>query len=70
MSKDISKSLESQIIINGKPGDYFYTDKPDRHLTAIATYYKRKIKTERLIAVTSQSENPIAYKIVKATILI
>ena len=57
------------MIANGKAGDSFYSDKADRHLTAIATYYKRKITTERFIAVTSQSDNPIAHKITKVTLL-
>jgi len=62
-------TMESWMIANGKSGDYFYSDKADRHLTAIATHHKRKITTERFIAVTSQSDNPIAHKITKVTLV-
>jgi len=62
-------TLEGYMISNGKVGDSFYSEKADRHLTAISTYYKRKIKTERFIAVTSQSDKPVAHKITKVTLL-
>jgi hypothetical protein len=32
-------------------GDVFYSDKPDRHLTALANQYGAKIKTKRFILV-------------------
>lgn len=30
-------TMESWMIANGKTGEYFYSDKMDRHLTAIST---------------------------------
>lgn len=60
--------MESWMIVNGKVGDHFYSDKKDRHLTAISAAHGRKIKTERFIAVTS-SDTPIAHKITKVTLL-
>jgi hypothetical protein len=63
------RTLESWMIANGKEGDYFYSDKMDKHLTAIATHHKRKIKTERLITVTTGKPIPIAKNITKVTLL-
>lgn len=63
------RTLESWMMANGKCGDIFYSDKKDRHLTAISTYYKRKIITERLVTVTSHKETPSANMITKVTII-
>jgi hypothetical protein len=52
--------MESFAIANGKVGDFFYTEKPDKLMTASAVYYKRKIKTERLIVITTGGKDPIA----------
>lgn len=62
-------TLESWMIANGKVGDSFYSDKMDRHLTAISTHYKRKIVTERLITVTTGGKEPISKYITKVTII-
>lgn len=62
-------TLESWMIKNGKIGKTFYSDKKDRHLTAIAVQHKRKIKTERLIAVTTWKKVPEAKQITKVTLL-
>lgn len=62
-------TIESWMIANGKKGKHFYSDKMDRHLTAIATYYKRKIVTERLITVTTYKKQPKAGVITKVTLL-
>jgi hypothetical protein len=67
MSKQ--RTVESWAIANAKPGTVFYSNKIDRHLTAIATIHKRKIQTERLTAITAWSETPRAFKITKVTIL-
>ena len=58
-------TLEGFMMIHGKPGDIFYSEKLDRHLTAISTYYKRKIKTERLILIDGHKENPTAKMITR-----
>lgn len=62
-------TLESWMIANGKVGDIFFSKKKDRHLTAIATHHKRKIITERLIAVTTGKEEPLAYNLTKVILL-
>ena len=46
-------TLESWMMVNGKAGDVFYSEKKDRHLTSISTHYKRQITTERLVVVTT-----------------
>jgi hypothetical protein len=46
--------LEKYMIVNGKVGDTFYSNLIDRHITAIAFYYKRKIKTERVVVISSE----------------
>ena len=67
--KNQQYTLESWMIVNGKKGDSFYSEKMDRHLTAISTHYGRKITTERLLTVTTGKSNPIASYIVKVTLL-
>jgi hypothetical protein len=57
------------MIANGKEGQVFYSEKKDRHLTAIATHHQRKILTERLIAVTTGKEEPVATNLTKVTLL-
>jgi hypothetical protein len=64
-----ARTLEAWMISNGKKGEHFYSDKMDRHLTAISTYYNRKIKTERLISVTTSKSEPISKYITKVTLL-
>lgn len=66
MSKQ--RTLESYMMVNGKSGDSFYSDKQDKHLTAISTYYKRKIITERLITITTGGKKPKARYITKITL--
>jgi len=63
-------TAESWMIANGKPGDCFYSDKQDRQLTAAASYYNRKIKTERLIVTTTGGKQPKSNYITKTTILL
>lgn len=55
-------------IVYGKIGSVFYTTKGDRYVTAIASYYKKKVKTERLIVVVAK-KMPTATRITKVTIL-
>ena len=62
-------TAESWMIANGKAGEHFYSDKMDRHLTALSTYYQRKIATERLITVTTGGKKPLSKYITKATLL-
>ncbi len=62
-------TMESWVITNGNPGDTFYSEKTDRHLTAIASHRKRKIKTERIITITTGGKIPQAMYITKVIIL-
>lgn len=61
--------MESWMIANGKKGEVFYSEKLDRHLTAISSHHKRKISTERLITITTGGKNPQAKYIIKVTLL-
>lgn len=56
-------------LAHGKPGEFFYTDKPDRNATARAVYYKRQVITERLIAITTGGKDPQAKYITKITLV-
>lgn len=61
--------MESQIIKNGKVGDYFFTDKTHNSMTGLATYYKRKIKTEHCYCVPFVNGDKNIQVILKVTIL-
>jgi hypothetical protein len=63
------RTLASWMIANGKAGEYFYSDKKDGHLTAVATHLQRKIVTERLLVVTTAKKDPVAKYITKVTLL-
>lgn len=62
-------TMESWMIVNGKAGEHFYSDKMDRHLTALSNHHNRKIVTERLITVTTGGKEPISKYITKVTLL-
>jgi hypothetical protein len=71
-SKTISKqttSAEGWMLKNGMVGQTFFTEKNDKSMTAFAKYYNRKVKTERIIAVTGDKIKPTAYSLTKVTIL-
>ena len=60
-------SVESIALNNLPQGSVFHTLKQDKDMTAIASYYGKKVSTERLISI-----NPITAhteRIVKVTIL-
>jgi hypothetical protein len=61
--------IEQYIIKTQPQGTVFYTDRPDRHITAISSYYKKRVKTERIIAVTTHKKTPESQIILKVTIL-
>ena len=56
------KSQESLLLTVLKRGKYFFTIKSDKDMTALATYYNRRIKTERMFAI-----NPRTGKVQKIT---
>lgn len=62
-------TMESWMIANGKAYEQFYSDKKDRHLTAISAHHQRKIVTERLITITTGGKEPKAKYITKVTLL-
>ena len=64
-----TQAPESYFIANGYSGTVFFTLKNDKDITAIATYYKRKVRTERLVLVGGTKDNPTAQKITKVTII-
>lgn len=61
--------IESWVMINGVKGDYFYSEKKDKDLTAIASYYNRKITTQRMVTVTTSNQLPEAKYLTKVTML-
>lgn len=63
-------TIESWMIANGKIGEHFYSDKVDRHLTALANYYRRNIVTERLITITTGGKEPKSQYITKVTLIL
>ena len=68
-TKGKTLTIESHVLSVGKSGMQFYTDKSDKHITAIASYYYKKVATERLIAV-QVGKTPLKAKyITKVTIL-
>lgn len=69
MTKAGQYTLESWMIANGKGGDHFYSEKADKHLTAIASGHGRKIRTERLTVITNKHDIQVAYRITKVTLL-
>lgn len=62
-------SIEGMMLKKGDAGQHFFTDKQDKSMTAFANYYKRKIKTERVIAITGFKQEPTAITLTKVTIL-
>lgn len=64
-----TQALESLALLNGKPNTVFYTHKKDKDITALASYYLRKVYTERLIVVGGSKDKPKASTLTKVTIL-
>lgn len=60
-------TVESIALENLKQGESFYTNKQDKDITAISSYYGKKVSTERLITVNPNSIE--TQRIVKVTIL-
>ena len=64
-----TQALESLALLNGKVMQVFYTHKKDKDITALATYYSRKVNTERLIVLEGTKDKPKANTITKVTII-
>lgn len=69
MKKGIYTTMESWMIANGNVGDCFYSHKMDKHLTAIASHHNRKIKTERMIVITTGGKIPESKYITKVNLI-
>jgi hypothetical protein len=54
MANKIS-SLESLALTNLKKGQSFISYKRDKDITAISSYYKRKVKTERILIINPRT---------------
>lgn len=65
----MKKTIETWMMQNAKSGDVFYSDKMDKHLTAMANYHKRTIKTERLLTVSPVWEDQSTTKVTRITFL-
>ena len=63
-----AKNIEIYFIMTEPAGSVMYSDKDDKYITAVAHYYKRKVKTERLITVCHNVGEATGY-ILKITIL-
>lgn len=61
------RTLESIALTTLTKGKYFYTLKTDKEITAIASYYEKKVKTERVFILNPQTGK--TNKAVKVTIL-
>lgn len=65
--KRVPTSVEAISLLNLKTGQSFYTEKQDKDITAIASYYDKKVSTERLFVLNPQSG--VTNRVVKVTIL-
>jgi len=61
------RTVESIALLNLPKGRCFYSRKQDKDITAIASYYEKKVKTERLIAINPQTG--LTEKVVKVTLV-
>jgi len=61
------RTIESIGLLNLKQGESFYTEKQDKDITAIASYYDKKVRTERLFVLNPQSGE--TQRVVKVTLV-
>lgn len=61
------RTVESIAMLNLPKGRYFYSRKQDKDITAIASYYEKKVRTERLIAINPQTG--VTERVVKVTLI-
>jgi hypothetical protein len=67
MKRTKQRSIESIALLNLTKGKCFYSPKQDKDITAIASYYEKKVKTERLITVNPQTGE--TERVVKVTLI-
>lgn len=66
----VPSSMEAWMMINGKYGETFYTEKRPKDMTAIASYYNRKIMTGRVLIIDEYtSDIPVISRLTKVTLL-
>jgi hypothetical protein len=53
------KNIEVFAFLNYKPGQYFFTNKKDKDITAMSVYYKRKVITDRYVSIDCHSHSKI-----------
>jgi hypothetical protein len=63
------KNYEAIFLKEGVKGFVFYSEKEDKNLTAQAYHYGRKIKTERIVAISTGKKDVQAKYILRVTIL-
>lgn len=61
------RTIESIGLLNLKLGESFYTEKQDKDISAISSYYKIKVKTERLFVLNPQTGE--TNRVVKVTLV-
>ena len=61
------RTLESIAMNTLKKGQSFFTNKQDKDITAISSYYNKQVKTERVFVLNPQTGE--TSKMVKVTIL-
>lgn len=61
--------MQGKQLKDAKMGEVIYTHQADKWVTAQATYYKRKVKTERITAIEGDTLKPIAVPLTKVIIL-
>ena len=59
--------MEGKLIRDGKSGESFFTYKDDKIMTGLATYYQKKIVTERYTAIDKATNKKLEH-ITKVTI--
>jgi hypothetical protein len=63
------RTIESFFLKMAKSGDFMYSSMSDRNITAKANYYKKKVKTERVIIIENKLLDPVCVSYTKITIL-
>lgn len=61
------RTVESIALNNLRKGGNFYTHKQDKDITAIASYYNKKVRTERVFVINPQTGK--INKAVKVTLI-
>ena len=56
---------ESMFIKHGKVGEVYYSNKDDKNITAIASFYKRNVVTQRVLMVEYTLDIPVTNNCVK-----